>query len=221
MAHATEPAAGVWTAVDLVERFGAIPLDRIRHDPPPGSATERDVVEIHGREDRLYELVEGTLLEKTVGTYEAYLALLVGRLLANHVAENDLGIVLGADGMMRLAPGLVRIPDVAFISWQRLPGGKIPRDPIADLAPDLAVEVISRHNTPQEMDRKLADYFTAGVRQAWYVYHQPRRQVHVFTAADKHVVLDENQTLDGGELLPGFTLDLRSLFAEPGRTSAS
>jgi len=221
MAHATEAAPGVWTAVDLVERFGAVPLDRIRHDPAPGSATESDVVEIRDREDRLYELVDGTLLEKTVGTYEAYLALLLGRLLGNHVAENGLGIVLGADGMMRLAPGLVRIPDVSFISWQRLPGRRVPRDPIADLIPDLAVEVISRGNTPKEMDRKLADYFTAGVRQVWYVYHAPSRQVHVYNAADKSLVLNENQTLDGGELLPGFALDLRSLFAEPGRTSTS
>lgn len=221
MAHATEATAGVWTAVDLVERFGAVPLDRIRHDPAPGSATESDVVEIHDREDRLYELVDGTLLEKTVGTYEAYLALLLGRLLGNHVAENGLGIVLGADGMMRLAPGLVRIPDVSFISWQRLPGRRVPRDPIADLAPDLAVEVISRGNTPKEMDRKLADYFTAGVRQVWYVYHAPSRQVRVYNAADKSVVLNENQTLDGGELLPGFALDLQSLFAEPGRMSTS
>jgi Uma2 family endonuclease len=116
MAHATEPAVGSWTAADLVEHFGAVFLHRIRHDPPPGSATERDVIEIHNREDRLYELVDGVLLEKTVGTYESYLAMLLGQLLGVYVRQNDLGIVLGADGMMRLAPGLVRIPDVSFVS---------------------------------------------------------------------------------------------------------
>ena len=70
------------------------------------------MIGIHDREDRLCELVDGVLLEKTVGTYESYLALLLG----NFVDENNLGIVLGADGMMRLVPGLVRIPNVSFIS---------------------------------------------------------------------------------------------------------
>ncbi len=221
MARATEVPAGVWTAVDLVERFGAVPLHRIRHDPAPGLATEHNILEIRDREDRLYELIDGTLLEKTVGMYESYLAMLLGKLLGTYVTENELGIVLGADGMMRLAPGLIRIPDVSFISWQRLPGRKVPHDAIADLASDLTVEVISRSNTPKEMDRKLDDYFTAGVRLVWYVYHTPRREVHVFTAADSGVVLDESQTLDGGEPLPGFSLPLESLFAEPGGTSMS
>jgi Uma2 family endonuclease len=212
MAHATEP--GSWTAADLVERFGPIPLSRIRLDPPPGTATEEDVIEIHDREDRLYELVDGILVEKTVGTYEAYLALLLGRRLGDFVDERRLGIVLGADGMMRLAPELVRIPDVSFISWDRLPGRKVPRAAVADLAPDLAVEVISKGNTRQEMDRKLVDYFTAGVRQVWYIY-PTSREVAIYTAPNRSTVLQHDQTLDGGDLLPGFRLVLADFFAEP------
>lgn len=216
MAHAAQPAVGTWTAADLLQRFGAVPLHRLRHDPPPGTATERDVAEIHHREDRLYELVDGILLEKTVGTYESYLAGVLTHLLWAFVKAKDSGIVLGADGMMRLAPGLVRIPDVSFISWERLPGRRIPRDPIADLVPDLAVEVISKHNTPEEMDRKLDDYFAAGVRRVWYVDHAPRRQVRVYTARERFTVITEAQTLDGGDLLPGFKLELKAFFAEPG-----
>lgn len=216
MAHATEPAAGTWTAADLVERFGAIPLSRIRQNPVPGTASERDVIEIHDREDRLYELIDGVLLEKTVGTYESYLAAVLVQLLGSFARENDLGIVLGADGMMRLAPGLVRIPDVSFISWGRLPGRKIPRDPIANLSPDLAIEVISKSNTPQEMERKLADYFTAAVRQVWYVYHSPRREVRVYNTPGDFAVLSGQQVLEGGDLLPGFRLELERFFADPG-----
>ena len=111
MAHATGPPASVLTAADLVARFGAIPLDRIRYDPIPGSATESDVIGIHDRENRLYELIDGILLEKTVGADESYLAMLLGQLLGVHVNANNLGIVLGADGIVRLAPGLIRIPD--------------------------------------------------------------------------------------------------------------
>jgi len=215
MALTAESYAGTWTAVDLAARFGPIPLSRIRSIPPPGTAREEDVVEIHDREDRLCELVDGVLVEKAMGTYEAYLALLLGRLLGNFVEEHYLGIVLGADGMMRLAPGLVRIPDVSFISWDRLPGRKVPRAAMAELAPDLAVEVISRGNTAQEMDRKLADYFAAGVRLVWYVYPVPR-QVKVYSAPDRQVAVGEQETLTGGEVLPGFRLSLRELFAEPG-----
>jgi len=214
MALTAEPDAGTWTAVDLAARFGPIPLSRIRAIPPPGTAREEDVVEIHDHEDRLCELVDGVLVEKAMGTYEAYLALALGSLLQNYVAQQRLGIVLGADGMMRLAPGLVRIPDVSFISWSRLPGRKVPRAAIADLAPDLAVEVISRGNTAEEMDRKLADYFAAGVQLVWYVYPIPR-QVKVYSAPDRYIVVNEPETLTGGEVLPGFTLSVSDLFAEP------
>ena len=215
MAHAVEPAVGTWTAADLVLRFGAVPLSRIRHDPAPGTASEEDVVRIHDHEDRLYELVDGVLMEKTVGTYEAYLAGVMVHVLWTFVKDCDLGIVLGADGMMRLAPGLVRIPDASFISWQRLPDRKIPRTAIADLAPDLAVEVISRSNTREEMDRKLADYFSSGARLVWYVYPS-ERQIKVYLAPSLSTTLGDQETLDGGEILPGFSLSLAQFFAEPG-----
>ena len=117
--------------------------------------------------------------------------------------------------MMRLAPGLVRIPDVSFISLERLPGEEVPREPIPDLAPDLAVEVISRGNTRREMERKLDDYFTAGTKLVWYVYHSPRREVWVYTSPTEHSVLCEGESLDGGEVVPGFRLAINDLFAEP------
>ena len=220
MAQAAEPAVGTWTAADLVERFGPVPLSRVRLDPAPGTASEQDVVELYDREDRLYELVDGILLEKTVGTYESYLASLLAHFMWTFVKEHDLGIVLGPDGMMRLAPGLVRIPDVSFISWARLPGRKIPRQPIADLAPDLAVEVLSKGNTREEMQRKLSDYFAAAVRQVWYVYPQ-QREIRVYVSPDQHTVFAQQQTLGGGDLLPGFALALPAFFAEPGQTAES
>jgi Uma2 family endonuclease len=215
MSLAGELTLGNWTAVDLVEHFGAIPLFRVRQVPVPGTATEQDVIELDAHEDRLCELVDGTLVEKTVGAYESYLAVLLGGLLNSFVRQHKLGIVLGEAGMMRLAPGLVRIPDVSFISLAKLPGGRVPRDPIPDLAPDLAVEIISRSNTPREMDRKLEDYFAAGTRLVWYVYHSPRREVWVYTSPTEHSVLGESDSLDGGEVVPGFRLALSDLFSEP------
>jgi Uma2 family endonuclease len=204
----------VWTAVDLVERLGAIPLVRVLTNPPPGSATERDVIEVHDRENRLCELIDGTLLEKTAGNYESYLAGVLIQLLGAFVQQNGLGIIMPPDGMMRLAPGLVRLPDVSFISWERLPGRKIPHKEIWDLAPDLAIEVISRGNTRQEMARKLTDYFSAGVRLVWYVY-PAACEVQAYESPDKCVTLSAEGTLDGGQVLLGFQLPLSTLFAQP------
>lgn len=215
MSHVGDTTAVQWTAVDLVERFGAISLDRVVHDPPPGTATEDDVIFLDDHRDRLCELVDGTLVEKTMVFYESLLALYLGELLNSFVRKNRLGIVAGESGIMRLAPGLVRIPDVAFISWARLPDGRVPHVSIADFAPDLAVEIISRGNTRQEMERKLRDYFAAGTRLVWYVYHEPKREVRVYTSPKEYTTIGENETLDGGAVLPGFQLPLAELFAEP------
>ncbi|MBV8076897.1 MAG: Uma2 family endonuclease, partial [Planctomycetaceae bacterium] len=113
-------------------------------------------------------------------------------------------------------PGLVRIPDVAFASWDRFAEGRIPLDPIPDLVPDLVVEVVSEGNTVAETDRKRREYFRAGVRLVWMI--EPKdRTAAVFTSPEQSARLDEAQTLDGGAVLPGFALPLRDLFAELDR----
>ncbi len=118
--------------------------------------------------------------------------------------------------MMRLVPGLVRVPDLAFASWDRIPGRRRPTGPIADFAPDLAIEVLSRSNTRAEMVRKRREYFASGVRLVWEV-DPVARTVAVFDAPDHSRVLDESQTLDGGDVLPGFALPLADLFGELDR----
>jgi Uma2 family endonuclease len=135
----------------------------------------------------------------------------LGRFLLAFVEQHDLGIVAGADGMLRLAPGLVRIPDVSYVSWDRLPDRRIPRQPIPDLTPDLVVEVLSESNTAREMDQKLHEYFAAGARLAWYVLPD-LQEVHVYTAPDRREVITADHTLHGGEVLPGFTLPVHQLF---------
>lgn len=200
------------TVADLLTRLGNIPARRVRLVPVPGTATEKDVIAVEAREDRLCELVEGTLVEKVMGFDESELAILISFFLSAYVRPRKLGIVTGPDGTIRLMPGLVRIPDVAFYSRARFPGGKRPRGPIPDLAPDLAVEVLSKGNTKKEMQRKLREYFEAGVLLVWYV--DPKsRTAQVFTAADRGVTLHEGETLDGGVVLPGFRLPLSQLFA--------
>ncbi len=130
--------------------------------------------------------------------------------------ERKLGVVLGPDGTLRISPRQVRIPDVCFIRWDRFPGGKLPATPIPAVAPDLAVEVLSEGNTEGEMRRKLRDYFAAGVRLVWYVDWRTRTTA-VYTAPEQCQVLGEDDVLTGGDVLPGFELPLRELFAEVDR----
>jgi Uma2 family endonuclease len=136
------------TFADLRKRLGGIPLDWVRFNHAPGTATEKDVLEVEARENRLCELVDGTLVEKAIGFEEARLALRLGCLISSYLDQNDLGICVGADGMMRIASGLVRIPDVSFVAWDRLPGRESPTDPIPDLAPDLLSKCLARR-TPK------------------------------------------------------------------------
>jgi len=201
------------TLADLVARLGDVPLERIWLSPLPGTATEQDVLDADDHLDRLCELVDGVLVEKAMGYREAMLAIEIGRLLGNFVKPRRLGLVAGADGMMRLTRGLVRIPDVSFVAWDRLPGGKVPREPIPDLYPTLAVEVVSESNKPRELARKRREYFAAGTRLLWQI-DPATRTAEVFTGPDQSVKLDETGTVDGGDVLPRFKLSLRELFAE-------
>jgi Uma2 family endonuclease len=204
------------TLADLVERLGGIPLDRIRYRPFPGTATEQDVVRIEEEENRLCELVEGVLVEKAMGLRESLLAGALIGCLRDFVIPRNLGLVSGEGGMMRLFAGLVRIPDVAFVSWARLPGRKVPKEPIPDLAPDLAIEVLSPTNTPGEMRRKREEYFGAGVALVWIVDPDGRR-VAVFTSPTDYAEFSEGDSIEGGNVLPGFSLSLADLFAELDR----
>jgi Uma2 family endonuclease len=199
------------TIGDLLKRLGNIPAERVRLNPTPGTATEKDVLDVLDRENRPCELVEGTLVEKAMGYEESALAILIATFLNNYVRPRKLGIVTGSDGTIRLFPGLVRMPDVAFASWDCFPGRKRPKVPIPHIAPDLVIEVLSKGNTKREMAKKLGEYFGAGVKVVWMV--DPRkRTVRVYTAIDQSVLFTEGQTLDGGAVLPGFVLRLDELF---------
>jgi Uma2 family endonuclease len=202
-----------WTAADLMAELGGISLERIRMYPPPGMATEEDVVRADLREDRLCELIDGVLVEKTMGTYESLLAMEIAHLLKLFLDRHDLGVVLGADGMLRILPEQVRTPDVCFISWERFADRQVPSEPVWGLAPDLAIEVLSKGNTEAEMQRKLRDYFGAGVRLVWYV-DPATRSARAFTAPDEVVEVTDDRALSGGDVLPGLELPLGDLFAK-------
>jgi Uma2 family endonuclease len=193
--------------------LGNIPASRIRMHPAPGTATTEDVDLLEQTENRLFELYDGVLVEKTMDYNESDLAMFLGYLLNSHVVPRRLGKVTGPDGMLEIPEGQVRMPDVAFVSKRKLAAGPKPRPAAPRLVPDLAVEVLSKGNTREEMARKRQEYFAAGVIRVWQV-DPKKRIVDVFSAPATFTTLTEKDTLHGEPVLPGFTLKLSELFAQ-------
>jgi Uma2 family endonuclease len=211
MTTAAPPLAGVRTVGDLLRRLGDVPPDRIRFHPTPGTATIADLLDT-----KRCELVDGTLVEKPVGLRQSLLASYLIHLLQQYVVPRNLGMVSGEQGTMEMLTGLVRIPDVAFLPWDRLPARRVPDEPVPNVVPTLAVEVLSDSNRPGEMLRKRREYFTAGVLLVWEI--DPRtRTVKVFTAAETFVEKTAADRLVGGQALPGFDISVGDLFADLDR----
>lgn len=211
-------AIGFITAAEMQEQLGGIPLERIRIVPPAGLATEKDLLRVLDSEDRICELIDGVLVEKTMGYYESRLAAVLIGLLEGFLKQHDLGIVLGADGTLRILSDQIRVPDVSFLSWRHFPDRLLPAEPVPAIAPDLAVEVLSAGNTKQEMERKLDDYFEAGVKLVWLI--DPALQTaEVYEGRNQRLVVSLKDSLTGGNVLPGFEVTLTKLFDEAGRRS--
>jgi len=207
----TEPAIELMG--DLCRRLGDIPPDRVRSQLSPGSATIEDLLR---PENACCELVDGTLVEKAVGVKKSYLAGFIRDILSPYVRLHNLGMVTQGDGPWELISGIVRLPDVAFVSWNRLPNAEVPDDPVPNVVPDLAVEVISRSNTRSEIARKRGEYFQSGVRLVWEI--EPRlRTVRVYRSFEVFEDLSDTDSLDGGEVIPGFSLSVAQLWKELDR----
>ncbi len=193
--------------------LGNIEASRIRMHPAPGTATIEDVDMIEQKENRLFELFDGVLVEKPMGYNEADLTAYLVYILNSHVIPRHLGKITGPDGMLEIPAGQVRMPDVAYVSRRNLALVGRPRPSVPKLVPDLAIEVLNKSNTRQEMARKRREYFAAGSIRVWQVDGK-KRIVDVFTAPDKFTTLTEKDTLYGEPLLPGFELKLGELFAQ-------
>ncbi len=121
--------------------------------------------------------------------------------------------------MTRLFGDTVRGPDVAFVAWERMPSGQIPKEPVPDLVPNFVIEVLSIGNTYGEMSRNRREYFHAGVELQWMVDHRSRT-VTIFRTPIDAAVLSEGQALDGGKVLPGWQVDIAELFGRLDRKNS-
>jgi len=196
------------TLADLVDRLGGIPLTRIKLRPAPGTATEEDVVRF-----QCCELIDGVIVEKGMGWEESVWEVEIAGIIRDFIKGKRIAVIAGSDGLTRLEDGQVRIPDVGVYLLNRFPGGKAKRAAICDMAPDWAIEVLSRSNTKREMESKREQFFAAGTRRMWIVDPRKRTIEDWTSAKDMHILTAED-TADLGEILPGFTLTIADWFAE-------
>lgn len=161
-----------------------------------------------------YELDRGELVQSPMSSFRS--SEIAGGILValrTFAYPRHLGRVAGADGAYILSrnPDNVRVPDVSFVRAERMP----PEEQwsrFLELAPDLAVEVISPSDTVRDSLDKVREYLDAGVQIVWVV--QPsRRMVTVYHPDRTARLYYDDASLDGGSVLPGFTLPVADIFA--------
>lgn len=168
-------------------------------------------------DDKLYELVNGEIIE--VPPPKRKNSWLAGQLVTRftvHAEKHDLGVVFGADGGFILTETNVRVPDVSFVAKDRIPAMTTAEQNNAAFAPDLAVEVISPSESPRKVNEKTTLYLDTGCQQVWNVYPDERViEVWAKNAAGKLEMeaFSGDQSLSGGDVLPGFALIVKDLFA--------
>ena len=199
------------TVAEFLDSLGDVSPERVLWTPRPGTATEADLLRcLNSEPKRLVELIDGTLVEKAVGNEQSILAHWIGTCLNAFIVPRQLGYVAGADALMRLREGLVRMPDTYYKAWATLPYRNAHRKPIVDFAPDISVEVISPKNTRKGVAKKCRDYQAAGCLLVWVV--DPKRETVAVHTATGVVTLTVADTLTGGDVLPGFTLPVADIF---------
>lgn len=163
--------------------------------------------------EKVYELVDGKKEAKEMGSsrHGGVGTRLIIR-LGGYVEAHGLGAVYGPDTTFQISRN-ERMPDVSFLSAARIPS-EGETDEKWPLAPDLAVEVISPSETWLKVNRKLRDYFAAGVQQIWLLSPE-LREVHVYDSPKAITVLTEEDEVVNETLLPGFRLRIGELFRQP------
>lgn len=160
-----------------------------------------------------YELIRGKLKKyMPAGNLHGYIASRIGAFLTIFVEENQLGAVFAAETGFTIFndPDTVRAPDSAFVGNEKLNKHGISRAFFPD-APDLAVEVVSPNDRKNDIEEKVQDYLTAGVRLIWIIYPQ-KQIVAVYRQNGNASILFETDMLDGEDVIPNFQLSLEKIF---------
>ena len=154
--------------------------------------------------DRLFEYIGGEIVEMVSNSYSSEIAFNVGFFIKWYLRERSIGgRITGADGGYRVS-GQRLIPDIAFTSIDKQPESS--REAYNPIPPDLAVEVLE----PDLMSFKVASYLAAGTL-VWVV-NPDKKHVEVYTPGQPPKRIGLEGTVDGGDVLPGFSLAVKDIF---------
>jgi Uma2 family endonuclease len=164
----------------------------------------------------VYELIKGELIKVSPppGHEHGLVAMNIAGPLYKYVKTKSLGNVYAAETgfLLQQNPDTVRAADVAFVKRERIEKAG-PVEGYWKGAPDLAVEVISPSDTVGRIEGKVAKWLDSGARMVWVV--SPKmRTVTAYRSLTEIVILTEKDTLDGGEVVPGFQIAIAEIFAE-------
>ena len=179
--------------------------------PPTKLVTAAELLAMPRGYGKKHELVRGKLIEKTpTGHQKGAVVATITTVLGMFAGPRNYGGVRAGDPgyHLEIDPDTVRAPDVAWIAPGRIPPGT---QGYPNLAPDLAVEVKSPSNSYPEMRRKAEMWLSFGSRQVW-VADPEHTTITRYIPGAAPVVLTADDTIDGGDLLPGFTAPVWSLF---------
>jgi Uma2 family endonuclease len=179
------------------------------------SITPEELLALPNEKD--YELVDGKLVEKHMGSESSAVAMAIGILLGNFIKSKKLGHLFMADCGYRCfanAPNKIRRPDVSFVRRGRLPEERLPEGYLR-IAPDFVVEVLSPGDTAYEIDEKVAEYLEAGVKLVWVVNPKTRSvRIHRAAGAEQGGIgaAGEADSISGEDVVPGFTARVAEFF---------
>lgn len=164
-------------------------------------------------ENLRHELIRGelTTMAPTSGQHGES-AFNIAGILRTFIKAHDLGIGAGAETGFLLSrnPDTVRAPDCAFIRKERVPAEGAPKK-FWPLAPDLAVEVLSPSDSASEVLEKIDEWLAAGARLVW-VIDPEKKTVTVHAPSRQPKKLRLRDQLDGGDVLPGFSITIADIF---------
>lgn len=176
--------------------------------------TAEELAQMPEIDGKNYELIDGEVVEVSpVILRHAVIVTTIARLLDNHVAHHDLGIVATGDPgfVLRRGPDTVRAPDVSFLAWDNPASADLPERGFSEGAPTLAVEVVSPDDRKTEIHAKAQQFLDAGTRQVWVLW-PVQRVLTVYDPDGTARELDAEARLDGGAILPGFCVRVGDLF---------
>ena len=168
-----------------------------------------------------FELVDGELVVRHMGNKSNWVGTNLAKLLGIYLDKHNLGWVFTSEAGYRLdpnRPNTLRKPDVSFVRFGRLPNEE-PADGYDNLAPDWAIEVVSPGDTVLELEEKIDEYLSAGVRLVW-VINPERKVVKVHVQGRPTEEYRSGDELTGGDVMPGFRCSASSLFTMPSPRSS-